>query len=170
MCWTQNGTILMAKGCYLYKTDPDKDNQWIPLVNLRNEGIKNISRIALSPDNKHIAITGEQVETNPEAVVQEQLEAYNNRDALSFIATYADDVTLSNFPNDELYTGIKHMHTQYESFFYSTPDLHCEIKKRIVIGNKVIDEEYVTANGNHISAVAIYEVENGLIKKVTFIR
>jgi hypothetical protein len=40
----------------------------------------------------------------------------------------------------------------------------------MVIGNKVIDEEYITANGNHFSAIAIYEIENGKIAKVTFIR
>ena len=35
--------------------------------------------------------------------------------------------------------------------------------------NKVIDEEYITANGQNFSAVAIYEVENGTIAKVTFV-
>lgn len=38
------------------------------------------------------------------------------------------------------------------------------------MGNKVIDQEYVrTANG-YIDAVAIYEVKDGLIQKVTFVR
>ena len=31
--------------------------------------------------------------------------------------------------------------------FNAYPDLHCSIKKRIVQGNTVIDEEYVTATG-----------------------
>ena len=43
------------------------------------------------------------------------------------------------------------------------------MKNRIVIGNKVIDKEYITANGDTFSAVAIYEVANGKIAKVTFI-
>ena len=44
------------------------------------------------------------------------------------------------------------------------------IKNRIVIGNKVIDEEYLTVNSNNFSAVAIYEVADGEISKVTFVR
>ena len=62
------------------------------------------------------------------------------------------------------------MKASYGEFFESTPDLHCEIKNRIVIGNKVIDEEFVTANGSSFGAIAIYEVENGKIAKVTFLR
>ena len=61
------------------------------------------------------------------------------------------------------------MHERYSSFFESTPFLNCEINNLIVIGNKVIDEVYLTINGNNFSAVAIYEVENGKIANVTFI-
>ena len=62
------------------------------------------------------------------------------------------------------------MREGYTSFFDSTPDLNCTIKKRIVIRNIVIDEEYIIANGNNFSAVAIYETEKGKISKVTFVR
>jgi len=55
-------------------------------------------------------------------------------------------------------------------FFENTPDLNAEIKNRIVIGNKVIDQESVTANNIVFDAVAIYEVDNGKIDKVTFIK
>ena len=51
-----------------------------------------------------------------------------------------------------------------------TPDLHCKITSRIVTGNKVIDEEFLTIHGKNYSAVAIYEVENGKIIKVTFVK
>ena len=62
------------------------------------------------------------------------------------------------------------LRTGYTDFFKSTPDLHCEIKNRIIISNTVIDEEEITANGNTFKAVVIYEVENGKIAKVTFVR
>jgi hypothetical protein len=56
--------------------------------------------------------------------------------------------------------------------FERTPDLHCELVNRIVLGNTVIDQERVTGfpGGNVIEAVAIYKVENGKIAKVYFIR
>lgn len=109
-------------------------------------------------------------EPDPEPIVEEQLKAYNNRDIDAFMATYNDDVKLYNFPKNLTTDGQEKMRKGYADFFNSTPDLHCEIKNRIVIGNKVIDEEKVTANGNTFSAVAVYEVENGKISKVTFLR
>ena len=39
----------------------------------------------------------------------------------------------------------------------------------MVIGNKVIDHEKVRAGTSTLRAVAVYEVEKGKIKKVTFI-
>lgn len=109
-------------------------------------------------------------EPNPENIVQEQLDAYNKRDIGAFMATYSDDIQLFNFPKNLSTDGPEKMRKGYTEFFTSTPDLHCKIKNRIVIGNKVIDEEQVTANGNAFSAVAIYEVEKGKIAKVTFLR
>ncbi len=115
-------------------------------------------------------IFSEQVISDAETVVQQQLDAYNARDIDAFMETYAENIQLFNFPNQLIAQGKGPMEAQYKGFFESTPDLHCEIKNRIVIGNKVIDEEYVTVNGTQISAVAIYEVENGKIVKVTFLR
>ena len=108
--------------------------------------------------------------SDAEAVVTEQLTAYNSRDIDAFLDTYSEDIKLYNYPDSLFSEGKEKMREGYDNFFKSTPDLHCEIKNRMVIGNKVIDEEYITANGSNFSAVAIYEVENGKIAKVTFLR
>ncbi len=105
-----------------------------------------------------------------ETIVQEQLDAYNARDIDAFMDTYSDNIKLYSYPDKLLSEGKKAMTAQYRTFFENTPDLHCTIKNRIVIGNKVIDEESVTTNGTTLSAVAIYELENGKISKVTFIQ
>lgn len=105
-----------------------------------------------------------------ETIVQEQLDAYNARDIDAFMDTYSDNIKLYMHPDKLLSEGKKPMTAQYTTFFENTPDLHCTIKNRMVIGNKVIDEESVTANGTTLSAVAIYELENGKISKVTFIQ
>lgn len=107
---------------------------------------------------------------SPEAIVQKQLNAYNSRDIEAFTDTYSENVSVSDFPNDLSFKGKEKMHESYAGFFESTPDLNCEIKNRMVIGNKVIDEEYLTVNGKNFGAVAIYEVLNGKIAKVTFLR
>lgn len=107
---------------------------------------------------------------SPETIVQKQLDVYNQRDIEGFLETYTEDVKLYNFPAEKTSEGQAEMRRGYAGFFKNTPDLNCKVKKRIVIANKVIDEEYITANGNNFSAVAIYEVENGKIAKVTFLR
>ena len=105
-----------------------------------------------------------------ESIVKEQLIAYNARDIDAFMDTYSEDIKLYTFPNTLFSEGKEKMREQYGAFFENTPNLNCEIKNRIVIGNKVIDEEYVTINDSHISAVAIYELENVKIAKVTFLQ
>ena len=108
--------------------------------------------------------------TDAESIVKEQLKAYNNRDIDAFAATYADDVELFKFPKILTLHGKQNLEQEYGTLFENTPDLHCDIKNRIVLGNKVIDEESVTMNGKVFRTIAIYEVENGKIAKVTFIR
>lgn len=109
-------------------------------------------------------------EAQPEQIVQIQVEAYNNRDIEAFLDTYAQDVKIYNYPNILLYEGKDEMRKIYTSLFEETPNLFCEIKKRIVINNKVIDEEYVRYNNHFLSAVAIYEVKENKIIKVTFLK
>lgn len=106
---------------------------------------------------------------NPEKIVQIQVEAYNNRNIDAFLATYDDNIKIYDFPNTFRYEGKEKMRKIYSSLFKEVPNLLCEIKKRIIMGNKVIDEEYVRVNDEFVSAVAIYEVKNNKIIKVTFI-
>ncbi len=104
-----------------------------------------------------------------EAVVQEQLEAYNAKDIDAFAKTFTEDIKAFDYPNTQTFEGQEKLRAMFTGFF-TTPDLHSEIKKRMVIGNIVIDEEFVTANGDSFGAVAIYEVINGKIASMYFIQ
>lgn len=167
ICWLNDGSILTGNGKSLFRIMPKSDMQWDKIQSFKEDEINNISRIAVSTNSKRLAFVAED---SPAKIVQKQLDAYNARDIDAFMATYTKDITLINFPNKELLNGQEKMRESYASYFNTTPDLNCEIKNRIVIGNKVIDEEFITANGQNFSAVAIYEVENGKIAKVTFIQ
>ncbi|WP_420150944.1 nuclear transport factor 2 family protein [Spirosoma sp.] len=105
-----------------------------------------------------------------ESLVQKQLEAYNARDIDAFLATYADDVELYDLPDKLILKGKDAMRKDYGAFFNAAKSLRCEIVNRIVLNNTVIDHEKVTVNPQKPAsqAVAIYKVENGLIKKVYF--
>ena len=197
MCWAINGDILMGKGSKLYKLTLNKDNDWKEIADLSEYGITKISRITTnSISNKFLVAADISSSTNTtednssssdntnttntqtstekpseiEAIVQRNLDAYNARDIDAFMKDYTDDIKLYAYPNTLRTDGKEAMRKSYASWFEQTKDLRAFIKKRIVIGNKVIDEEQVTANGQVFNAVAIYEVENGKITKVTFIQ
>jgi len=112
-------------------------------------------------------------ETNPaEEIVQKQLDAYNARDIEAFLATYADKVELFGFPATPLAIGKEEMRKRYTLRFSDTI-LHCIIVKRIIMGNTVVDHERVRVTlpegAGVMEAIAIYEVHDGKIAKVTFI-
>ena len=133
------------------------------------ESLQNLNSIEYIFKSGKRILADSMLKESPEAIVQRQLNAYNARDIHAFMATYSDDVALYNFPEKLRGKGMEAIRA-YETFFANTPNLYCEIKKRIVIGNKVIDHENVRVGKDSIQAVAVYEVENGKINKVTFIR
>ncbi|RDY61200.1 nuclear transport factor 2 family protein [Flagellimonas nanhaiensis] len=166
ICWLNESVILTGSGKSLFMFDVESGVAWEQVMRFEQEEINNITRIAVNSSHTRLAFVADE---SPKVIVQKQLDAYNARDIDAFMDTYSDDIKLYNFPNDLISEGKDKMREQYESFFETTPDLHCQIKNRIVIGNKVIDEEFVTINGAQINAVAVYEVQNGKIIKVTFI-
>ncbi|HBR52930.1 MAG TPA: amidohydrolase [Flavobacteriaceae bacterium] len=110
------------------------------------------------------------IEETPEQIVQRQVNAYNARNIEAFMDTYADDIKIYNFPDVLSMDGKEQMRQQFSAMFESVPNLYCEIKNRIVLGNKVVDREYVRFGETYSSVIAIYEVTNGKISKVTFLR
>ncbi|MBO3116084.1 nuclear transport factor 2 family protein [Winogradskyella sp. DF17] len=192
MCWLDKSTMLAGKGSELYMLTLRRDINWKKIDDLTAYGVTEITRLTVNITGTKLALAAElntnsgskeeaeAVKDEPkpsdsddssfETVVQQQLDAYNRRDIDAFMATYSDDIKLFNYPNELRTDGKTQMRESYIQWFKSAPDLKATLKKRIVIGNKVIDEEEVMANGRTFQAVAIYEVENGLITKVTFIQ
>lgn len=168
--WINETQILLGSGKQLFLYDTLGQTEWKSIADLSTYGLKEVTRMAISPDGSKLSLVAEPDALSPARIVQKQLDAYNALDIDAFAATYADEVQLYNYPNQLVAEGKAALYKNYASFFEKTPDLRCEIKNRIVIGNKVIDEELVTINGQTITAVAIYEIAEGKIIKVTFIR
>ena len=146
---------------------PGKSSEWQQFHRFLRHDLGNISRIAVNSLSTHLAVVAE---ASVEIPVQAQLEAYNTRDIEKFLEPYAEDVEVYDYPNKLSYVGKETMRKNYNLFFRMTPDLHCELKNRIIMRNKVIDEEYVTANERIFHAVAIYEIKDGKIVKVMFVQ
>jgi imidazolonepropionase-like amidohydrolase len=111
------------------------------------------------------------VAPSPEAVVQLQLERYNAHDLEGFLATYAPDAELFDLPPARPWaSGAAGMREIYGGMFARLSELHCDIASRIVEGPFVIDQEIcrATPNARPVRASAIYQVENGKIRRVWF--
>jgi hypothetical protein len=107
-------------------------------------------------------------EASVENVVQAQVDAYNARNIDSFLATYANDAELFEFPNKRIAKGTAELRERYAARF-KEEGLHATIVKRIVLGNMVVDHEQVRRTfpegAGTLDAIAIYEVENGKIAR-----
>ncbi|MEO6980244.1 MAG: amidohydrolase family protein, partial [Mucilaginibacter sp.] len=108
------------------------------------------------------------IHITPEALVQQQLNAYNAHNLEAFLDTYSDDVELYDFPGKLVCRGKEQMRKIY-SFLNHSPELHCQVKTRVIQGGVIIDKEVVTGVSDLGESTAIYETENGKIKKVYFI-
>ena len=109
---------------------------------------------------------------SPVDLAQRQLNAYNAHNLEAFLACYAENVEVYNFPNDLQYKGLDKMRKTYRRFFDRIPNVHCELVNRIKMGNYVMDREKISGlpNGKIMHATAIYEITDGKIRKVWFMK
>ena len=100
---------------------------------------------------------------SPEAVVQRQLDAYNDRDIDALIAIYTADAQMFEHPAKPLAKGSTALRERFLVRF-KEPNLHAQLLKRVVMGNMVIDHERVTRTfpdgPGTAELVMIYQVEN----------
>lgn len=88
------------------------------------------------------------------------------------MATYAPDVRMYQHSDRLVTDGLDAVRATYGKLFASAPDLEATVTSRIVQGNFVIDHEHVTGldRDSELRAVAIYEVSDGKIRNVWFLR
>ena len=110
--------------------------------------------------------------TNAEVVIKRQLDAYNLHDIDLFMANWADDAQMFEHPSKLLANGSAEIRERHIHRFRE-PNLFGLLVKRMVIGNKVVDQEIVTRTfpegSGHIEVIAIYEVTGDKIIKAWFI-
>jgi hypothetical protein len=59
--WTRGGTLIMAQGSKLFKYAPGRDRDWVALVDFSSQGIKGITRLAVSPAGDRVAFVAADV-------------------------------------------------------------------------------------------------------------
>ena len=107
----------------------------------------------------------------PEAIVQHQLDAYNQHDLDAFLAVYSDTIQLYRLPALEpALSGKSQLAEFYATQRFMLPDLHAELLNRIVSGNKVVDHERILGLGPQpVEAVAVYAIAAGKIERAWFL-
>lgn len=109
---------------------------------------------------------------NPEAVVQEQLDAYNARDLARFSAVYGEHVSVFRPPTIEpSMIGRAAITRFYAVGRFNLTKLHAELLHRIVLGEVIIDHRRISGvEDNPFETVAVYEIQDGRIQSVWFFR
>jgi hypothetical protein len=106
--------------------------------------------------------------TDPAAVVQRQLDAFNARDIDALLATYAEDAQMFEHPSKLLASGAAAFRERYTARFQE-PNLHAALLSRVVMGHIVIDHEEVRRTfpegPGKMKLLMIYEVQSGRIAK-----
>ena len=167
---TINGAIILDKQNEFGSINIGKKANLILLDENPVENLENLTKISKVINKGVVFNPKDLLKDTPEILVQRQLNGYNFRNIDAFLEPYADDVELYNYPNTLLGKGKENMRKNYATMFEKTPNLHCEIKGRIVQGNFVIDKEHVQSGDKFLDATVIYHIENGKIQKVYFVR
>lgn len=106
-----------------------------------------------------------------EAAIDARLAAYNAHDLEAFIATMDPGVVVYQFPNQPVVAGADTLRTSYGRLFENRPELHTEVRSRIVQGPFVIDQEVVTGlPGGPREHTAVYFVNaSGVIERIWYV-
>ncbi|MBL9175879.1 MAG: nuclear transport factor 2 family protein [Verrucomicrobiales bacterium] len=104
--------------------------------------------------------------SDPAAVVQRQLEAYNARDMDALLAAYSETAEFYEHPSTLLASGAAALRERFATRFRE-PNLHAALLNRTVMGNFVVDHEEVQRTfpegTGRIRLLMTYEVQSGRI-------
>lgn len=104
----------------------------------------------------------------PAETVQQQLDAFNARDAEALVAIYADNAGLYEHPDKLLAEGTAALRERF-TLRFKEPNLHATLLHRIVAGDFVIDHERITRDfpegPGTIELTMIYEVKAARITR-----
>jgi hypothetical protein len=119
--------------------------------------------------------SGELVETEqnpnltPLQIVNERMRLYNEHNFEAFIKLYNEDVKVYTYPDKLMGTGSDRLASIFKSDF-EKKSVNVKIINQISNGSYVINHEIVTHKDKETKYVSIYEVRDGLITSVSFVR
>jgi hypothetical protein len=112
---------------------------------------------------------GQNIDPTALEIVNKRMDFYNQHNFIEFIKLYAPDVEIYTYPNKLLATGTDNITSIFKPKFISK-SIKVEIISQMYNGNYVINHEIVSENGVQTKYISIYEVKDGLIRSVKFVR
>ena len=169
---TRNAAEVFAADPPIGTLEPGKYADLLVIEGDPLEDLANLQRLRYVVKGGVPLIRRDLLPVSAEEVVQRQVDAYNARDIEAFVGFYAPDATLMRLTTGEVFcSGRDQMRETYAAMFEVSPELECTIMNRTVSNDMVVDHELVTGmrGGPPVRAVAVYEVEDGLIQRVWFL-
>jgi uncharacterized protein (TIGR02246 family) len=112
-------------------------------------------------------LTAQTTDTLPAQVATKQIDAFNRRDLDGFMALYAEDAVVAEFPSGKiLWAGKPAIREGYAGMFKANTTPPVRVPTRVVDGAFVVDYEEWDAKAeerNH--ATWMYEIRGGLIRR-----
>ncbi len=107
----------------------------------------------------------------PREVAKLQLKAYNAHDLEGYMDLFHRDAVIYDLPSgDVIAEGYEEIQSLYAQRF-SNDELYCAVTNQMEIGDYAIDREVLTGlPGGQVQVLAMYEVLDGLIKRIFFVR
>jgi len=105
-------------------------------------------------------------------VVDASVDAYNRHDLDAYAALYASNARVYLHPGEVITAGTQQLRARYRDQWRDNPRLRVQVTDRMVQGNFVIDQQNSVgwADGQDVRVVAMYEIRNGRIQNVWFVR
>lgn len=117
----------------------------------------------------HGALAAKEPEPTPLAVVKQRMHALNAHDLETFLSTYAEDVSIFVYPDRQLGKGKSHLRKIFAPMIRNG-EVHVKIGTALTTDSYVVVESTTSFGSIAEPSVAIYEVRDGLIQSVRFLR
>ena len=111
----------------------------------------------------------QKITPTPLEIVNQRMALCNQHNFEGFIKLYAEDVRIYTYPDKLLGTGTEKITSIFKPKFVAK-SIQVRIVGQMNNGSHVINHEIVTEDGKETKYVSIYEVRDGLITSVRFVR
>ena len=138
--------------------------QFLGVIQMRINALQ-LAFVLLLP----VLANAQENEQAPLSVVNKRTRALADHNFSDFMSTYAENVEIFVYPDKPLGKGKEHVKTLFAPMF-KKGDVEVEVAHQLVSDSFVVCESITSFSDKSETTIAIYEVRDGLIQSVRFLR